>query len=50
MVTSQDKAIARILPPHDVREKAKQQLEVLRKKSRVGDVISPIDETWDADR
>lgn len=50
VVTSHGKAIARILPPHDVRENAKQQLEALRKKSRVGDVISPIGEIWDVDR
>ena len=50
VVTSHGKTIARILPPHDVRENAKQQLEALRKKSRVGDVISPIGEIWDVDR
>ncbi len=50
VVTSHGKAIARILPPHDVREDARQQLEALRKKGHVGNVIPPIGETWDADR
>ena len=50
VVTSHGKAIARILPSQDVREAARKQLKALRKKSHVGDVISPIGEVWDAEK
>ena len=50
VVTSHGKAIARILPSQDVRETAKNQLKALRKKTSVGDVISPIGESWGAEK
>ena len=50
IVTSHGKAIARILPSQDIREAARKQLNALRKKSHVGDVISPIGEVWDAEK
>jgi prevent-host-death family protein len=50
VVTSHGKAIARILPSEDIRETANVQLRALRGKARVGDVISPIGETWGAEK
>ena len=50
VVTSHGKAIARILPSQDISEAARKQLKALRKKSRVGDVISPIGEVWEAEK
>lgn len=50
LVTSSGKAIARILPSQDLREAAKKQLKTLRKKTYVGDVISPIGEAWGAEK
>lgn len=50
VVTSHGKPIARILPSQDLREAARKQLKTLRKNSHVGDVISPIGETWEADK
>ena len=48
-VTSHGRVIARVLPPVDHREIASKKLEKLRKQSCViGDVISPIDDVWDA--
>lgn len=50
VVTSHGKAIARILPSQDIREAARKRLKALRKKSYVGDVISPVGETWEAEK
>lgn len=50
LVTSHGQVIARIMPPVNTQEEAKQQLKQLRKNAIIGDVISPIDETWDADQ
>jgi prevent-host-death family protein len=50
LVTLHGKAIARILPSQDIHEAARKQLKVLRKKSHVGDVISPIGEAWEAEK
>jgi len=50
VVTSHGKPIARILPSVDRREAAKKQLMVLRKKTSVGDVISPIGDPWGAEK
>lgn len=50
VVTSHGKAIARILPSQDILEAARKQLKALRKKSYVGDVISPVVEAWEAEK
>ena len=49
-VTSHGKIIARILPPVDIRQEAKRKLSDLRKICKVGDVISPTGELWDAEK
>lgn len=50
LITSHGHVIARILPPVDTKEQARSQLMKLRKKCKVMDVISPIDEKWDAEK
>jgi len=50
VVTLHGKAIARLLPSLDVSEAARKQLKALRKKSHVGDVISPVGEAWEAEK
>ncbi|MFH1159296.1 MAG: type II toxin-antitoxin system prevent-host-death family antitoxin [Pseudomonadota bacterium] len=47
-LTSRGKVIARLLPPGDERLKARQQLAELRTTCRIGDVVSPLDEEWEA--
>ena len=44
------KVIARLLPPEDERQNARQRLAELRATSRIDDVISPVAEEWEADR
>ncbi len=48
-VTLHGKLIARILPPIDKKKEALKQLKKLRQYSKMTDVISPIDEKWEAD-
>lgn len=48
LVTSHGRVIARILPPIDAKQEARTQLKQLQSVCRVGDVISPIPENWDA--
>jgi len=50
LITSHGHVIARILPPINIPEQAKNQLKKLRKKCDVLDVVSPIDENWDAEK
>ncbi|MFH7321400.1 type II toxin-antitoxin system Phd/YefM family antitoxin [Desulfurivibrio sp. D14AmB] len=48
-ITSRGRIVARLAPPGEsARIGARQELEKLRSKCRIGDVISPIDEQWDA--
>jgi len=49
-LTSRGKVIARLLPPEDERQKARQRLAELRATSRIDDVISSVDEEWEVDR
>lgn len=48
LVTSHGKIIARILPPKNLYQEAKQRLIDLRKVCKIGDVVSPIDDIWEA--
>lgn len=50
LVTSHGQIIARITPPLDVRHNAIEQLKLLRKHCKIGDVTSPIDENWEAEK
>jgi prevent-host-death family protein len=49
MITSHGKQIARILPPLDAQQEAKNQLNQLRKTCQIGDITSPIKTHWDAE-
>jgi prevent-host-death family protein len=48
-VESRGKVIARIVPERSAEEGARQRLQALRAKARVGDVVSPTEEHWDAE-
>ncbi len=48
LLTSRGKVIARLLPVEDKRMNAREQLVLLRGKCRIGDVVSPLDEKWEA--
>lgn len=48
-ITSRGKVVARLAPPKEnSTDSARKTLEKLRSKCRVGDVLSPVDELWDA--
>lgn len=47
VITSRGKEVARVVPPDFARAAARQELEALRQTAVVGDVVSPLDETWD---
>ncbi len=49
-VTSRGKVIARIVPAQDQRAAARRRLLELRKKYRIGDVIGPGGNVWNAQR
>jgi prevent-host-death family protein len=49
LVTSHGQVIARLLPPIDVAKEAKKQLKKLREFCKIGDVVSPIGEDWEAE-
>ena len=47
-LTSRGKVIARLVPPADERLNAREQLAALRDACHIGDVVTPIDEKWEA--
>ena len=49
-LTSRGRVIARVVPPVDERTKAIEQLEALRKDCSIGDITTPLDTVWEADR
>ena len=49
-LTRRGEVIALVAPSIDVEAQAKKRLTVLRTKAKVGDVVSPIAEPWEADR
>jgi prevent-host-death family protein len=49
LITSHGKIIARLIPEKNESEKAKQRLRSLRNECSIGDITSPIDDTWDAE-
>jgi len=44
------KVIARIVPEQDAAQAARKRLIALRKHARVGDVLTPSGDSWDAER
>ena len=49
-VMSRGKVIARIVPEVDLAAAAKQRLSEARPQAKLGDLMSPIDVSWDAER
>lgn len=49
-VTRRGEVIARLVPARDRRRTAKERLAALRTSASVGDVVSPVDEDWEAAR
>jgi prevent-host-death family protein len=49
-VTVRGRVIARIVPGENRQEAARKWLKSLRKKARIGDVMSPSGEVWNAER
>ena len=49
-VTSRGKVIARIVAGGDPHQEARERLLAIRKHCYVGDVVSPTDAEWDAER
>lgn len=49
-ITHRGKVIARIVPEREPAQVARERLVALRPRARVGDIISPLDESWEATR
>ena len=49
-ITVHGRIIARIVPERDVREASLRRLTALRDKCRIGDLLSPSGDAWDAER
>jgi prevent-host-death family protein len=49
-LTSRGKVIARLVPPEDECQSAREELAALRAACFVGDVVSPLEVEWEADR
>ena len=49
-VTVHGKVVARLVPDQDEQAAARQRLDALRGKCRIGDVVSSLAEEWDAGR
>ncbi len=47
ILTSRGKAVAHLVPPDRGRRNALKALQALRKKCRIGDIVSPVDAPWD---
>lgn len=50
LVTRRGRVIARLSAVQDRRAAAKRELEALRAQARVGDVVNPVEEAWEAQR
>ena len=49
LVTWHGQVIARIMPPVNTRQEASKKLKELQDHCKIKDVISPLDEDWEAD-
>ncbi len=47
-ITSRGHEMARLVPLEDKREKSREILRELGKNATIGDILSPIDEDWEA--
>lgn len=48
VITSHGETLATIVPPVDKNRQAKAKLKQLAKSAVVGDIVSPVEDTWDA--
>lgn len=48
-IMSRGRIVARLVPFEDVSKEAKRKLEALRSRAKVGDVVLPIGEVWEAE-
>ncbi len=48
VLVSRGKIVARVSPVTDERAAAREALLLLREKCRIGDVVTPLDEKWEA--
>jgi prevent-host-death family protein len=49
-IESRGKIIARLIPVDSEQEAARKRLANLRHQARIGDVISPLEQTWEAEQ
>lgn len=49
-VMSRGQPIARLVPATGVMEHARERLIAMRKRARIGDIVSPVDVEWNAAR
>lgn len=47
-ITSRGHELARLVPVEDKRSKSREILQKLSKSATIGDILSPVDEEWDA--
>ncbi|MBC8192927.1 MAG: type II toxin-antitoxin system prevent-host-death family antitoxin [FCB group bacterium] len=47
-ITSRGKVVAQLVPADETQEQAKMALKHLAEDAKIGDMINPIDETWNA--
>lgn len=47
-ITSRGKVVAKLVPPDYTRTLAREKLDALRETAKVYDVLSPVDENWEA--
>ena len=50
IVTSRGHEVAKLIPVENKKQMAKERLKELRKSASVGDVLSPVNEAWEAKR
>ncbi len=49
-ITSRGKVVARLVPPDFTKKSAKQELIKIGANAKLFDIISPINEVWNADK
>ncbi len=48
-ITSRGKIVAKLVPPDYTKTLAREKLDILRENAKVYDVLSPVEENWEAD-
>ncbi len=49
-ITQHGKVVARLVPEQETTDEARTRLKRWRRTARIGDVIRPLDDAWEADR